>query len=119
VKRQERAGFPSSKDGSDVSKPDSIVRWNCSAARESAAGERFSMALKFTTSYLEDSLSIFRYSKLLGDKAMAQLTEEQLFLELDGESNAITVIVKHMAGNMRSRWTGFPAADGDVLHGGL
>ena len=76
------------------------------------------MALKFTTSYLEDSQAIFRFYKLLGDKAMEQLTEEQLFMDLGGESNSITIIVKHIAGNMRSRWTGFPAADDDILHGG-
>jgi uncharacterized damage-inducible protein DinB len=71
------------------------------------------MALKFTTSYLEDSLALFRYYKELTDRAMAQITDEQLFMVLDGEMNSIGVIVKHMAGNMRSRWTDFLTSDGE------
>jgi hypothetical protein len=71
------------------------------------------MALQFTTSYLEDSLSIFRYYKGLAERAMNQLTDGQLVAALDPEMNSIAIIVKHMTGNMRSRWTGFPAADGE------
>jgi hypothetical protein len=71
------------------------------------------MALKFTTSYLEDSLALFRYYKTLAEKAMAQVTDEQLVAVLDGEMNSIAVIVKHMAGNMRSRWTDFLTSDGE------
>jgi hypothetical protein len=71
------------------------------------------MALKFTTSYLEDSLSVFRYYKKLTEAAMVQVTDEQLFAVLDPEMNSIALIVKHMAGNMRSRWTDFFSADGE------
>ncbi len=71
------------------------------------------MALKYTTSYVEDSLSLFRYYKTLAEKAMAQVTDEQLFATLDDESNSIAVIVKHVAGNMRSRWTNFLTSDGE------
>jgi hypothetical protein len=71
------------------------------------------MALQFTTSYLEDSLEIFRYYKKLADRAMAQVGDEQLFSTLDHETNSIAVIVKHMAGNMRSRWTDFLTTDGE------
>jgi hypothetical protein len=71
------------------------------------------MALEFTTSYLNDSLAVFRYYKGLADRAMAQLTDEQLVTVLDEESNAIAVIVKHMAGNMRSRFTDFLTTDGE------
>src|SRR5690348_9003742 len=71
------------------------------------------MALKFTTSCLEDALSLFRYYKKLGDGAMAQLSDEQLHAVLDAEMNSIAIIVKHIAGNMRSRWRGFPEADGE------
>jgi hypothetical protein len=71
------------------------------------------MALNFTTSYLEDSLSLFRYYKKLGERAMEQVSDEQLFVALDEEANSIAVIVKHMAGNMRSRWTDFLVADGE------
>jgi len=71
------------------------------------------MALKFTTSYIEDALSLFRFSKSLAERAMAQVTDEQLLLTLDAEANSIAIIVKHMAGNMRSRWTDFLTSDGE------
>ena len=71
------------------------------------------MALEFTISYLADSLAVFRYYKTLAEKAMAQVRDEQLLVTPDSESNSIAVMVKHMAGNMRSRWTGFPEADGE------
>ncbi len=71
------------------------------------------MALRFTTSYLEDSLALFRYYKNLAERAMAQVTDEQLLAVLDDEMNSIAVIVKHMAGNMRSRWTDFLTSDGE------
>jgi uncharacterized damage-inducible protein DinB len=71
------------------------------------------MALQFTTSYLEDALSLFRYYKLLAERAMAQVRDEDLFAALDEESNSIAVVVKHMAGNMRSRWTDFLTTDGE------
>jgi hypothetical protein len=72
-----------------------------------------SMALQFTTSYLMDSLDLFRYYKNLAERAMAQVTDEQLLTVLDSEMNSIAVIVKHMAGNMRSRWTAFLTSDGE------
>jgi Protein of unknown function (DUF1572) len=71
------------------------------------------MALTFTTSYIEDSLAIFRQFKQLGERAMAQVTDDQLFALLDEEANSIAIIVKHMAGNMRSRWTDFLTTDGE------
>jgi hypothetical protein len=71
------------------------------------------MALQFTTSYLEDSLTIFRQYKKLAEGAMSQLTDEQLQVTLDPEANSIASIVKHMAGNMRSRWTDFLNSDGE------
>ena len=71
------------------------------------------MALRFTTSYLMDSLDLFRYYKNLAERAMAQVSDEQLLTVLDGEANSIAVIVKHMAGNMRSRWTDFLTTDGE------
>jgi uncharacterized damage-inducible protein DinB len=71
------------------------------------------MALKFTTNYLEDSLSLFRYYKKLGEGAIAQVSDEQLLAVLDPEMNSIAQIVKHMAGNMRSRWTNFLTSDGE------
>jgi hypothetical protein len=71
------------------------------------------MALEFTTSYIADSVGLFRYYKKLADGAMAQVSDDQLYGALDGEMNSIAVIVKHMAGNMRSRWTDFLTSDGE------
>jgi len=71
------------------------------------------MALQFTTSHIEDSIEVFRYYKRLGERAMAQATDEQLFAVLDGEANSIAIVVKHVAGNMRSRWTDFLTTDGE------
>jgi Protein of unknown function (DUF1572) len=71
------------------------------------------MPLKFTTSYVADSLSIFRYYKMLAERAMEQLSDDQLFAVLDEDMNSIAVIVKHMSGNMQSRWTDFLTSDGE------
>ena len=71
------------------------------------------MALQFTTSYVEDSRALFAQYKKLADRAMAQLSDEQLFASLDAEANSIAVIVKHLAGNMLSRWTDFLTSDGE------
>ena len=71
------------------------------------------MALKFTTSYIEDSLALFRYYKKLAERAIEQVADEQLFVALDEEANSIAIIVKHMTGNMRSRWTDFLTTDGE------
>jgi hypothetical protein len=71
------------------------------------------MAHVFTTSYLEESLVLFRQYKKLAEGAIEQVRDEQLFAALDGEMNSIAVIMKHMAGNMRSRWTDFLTSDGE------
>ena len=71
------------------------------------------MALQFSTSYLDESRETFRTLKKLAEGAMAQVTDAQLFAALDAESNSMAVIVKHMAGNMRSRWTDFLTSDGE------
>ena len=71
------------------------------------------MAHEFTTSYLKDSLSLFHAYKKMGEAAMAQVSDEQLFAVLDPEMNSIAIIVKHIAGNMRSRWTDFLSSDGE------
>jgi len=71
------------------------------------------MAHQFTTSHLKDSIDLFRYYKKLAERAMDQCSDEQLFATLDGESNSIAVVVKHMAGNMRSRFTEFLTTDGE------
>lgn len=71
------------------------------------------MTLEFTTSYLSDSLSMFRYYKNLGERALAQIADEQLFYAQDEECNSVAIIVKHIAGNIRSRWTDFLTTDGE------
>jgi Protein of unknown function (DUF1572) len=71
------------------------------------------MPHQFTTSYVKDAIDLFRYYKKLGERAMAQCPEQAWFTTLDAESNSIAIIVKHMAGNMRSRWTDFRTADGE------
>jgi hypothetical protein len=62
---------------------------------------------------LQDSIGLFRYYKKLADRAMAQCPDEALFVTLDAESNSIAIIVKHLAGNMRSRWLNFLTTDGE------
>jgi hypothetical protein len=71
------------------------------------------MPHQFTTSYIEESLAVFRQYKKMAENAMAQLSDDQLFTTLDGEMNSIAVIVKHITGNMRSRWTNFLTSDGE------
>ena len=71
------------------------------------------MAHEFTTSYIKDSLDLLRYYKKLTERAMRQVNEGQLFAILDPEMNSIAIIVKHMAGNMRSRWMDFLTTDGE------
>ena len=71
------------------------------------------MALEFTTSCLKDSVDLLHFYKKLGDRAMAQANDEALFTTIDNESNSIAIIVKHLAGNMRSRWTDFLTSDGE------
>jgi hypothetical protein len=71
------------------------------------------MALQFTTSYLDDVRPLFAHYKKMGEAAMAQVSDGDLTVTLDPEMNSLALIVKHMAGNMRSRWIGFPDADGE------
>jgi len=63
--------------------------------------------------YLDDALKAFRAYKKLAEKAIAQLQDEEFFVTLDEESNSVAVIMKHMAGNMLSRWTDFLTSDGE------
>lgn len=71
------------------------------------------MAHERTDSYLKDSVSLFRYYKKLGENAIAQCTDAGLVAELDEQSNSIATIVKHLHGNMISRWTDFLTTDGE------
>jgi hypothetical protein len=63
--------------------------------------------------YLDDAIASFRSYKKLAEKALDQLKDEEYFATLDEESNSIAVIMKHIAGNMFSRWTDFLTTDGE------
>jgi predicted secreted protein len=64
-------------------------------------------------SYLSSVIKQFEYNKSLGDKTFSQLTQEQLFWQYNKESNSIATIVKHISGNMLSRWMNFLTEDGE------
>lgn len=63
--------------------------------------------------FLSSAIKQFEYYKLLGEKTIAQLPEEKLFWQYNAESNSIGTIVKHLSGNMQSRWTDFLTTDGE------
>lgn len=64
-------------------------------------------------SYLTSCIKQFEYYKSLGEKTMDQLSFEELKKEFEDDSNSIAIIVKHLAGNMLSRWTNFLTEDGE------
>lgn len=64
-------------------------------------------------SYLPSVIKQFEYNKSLGDKTFSQLTKKQLFWQYNDESNSVATIVKHISGNMLSRWTNFLTEDGE------
>ena len=69
--------------------------------------------MPYQRSCLEACVAEFRRYKSLGEAAIAQVTDDQLTQALDAESNSIAIVVKHLAGNMRSRWTDFLTSDGE------
>ncbi|HEX2209818.1 MAG TPA: DUF1572 family protein [Longimicrobium sp.] len=69
--------------------------------------------MEFAAGYLQDVHTTAAYYKKLAEDAMAQVDDEQFFAPLGDEENSIALIVKHMAGNLRSRWTDFLTADGE------
>jgi len=71
------------------------------------------MAHQLTTSYTKDAVELFRYYKRLADNAIAQCPDDRLSAEIDPGSNSVAIIMKHVAGNMRSRWTDFLTTDGE------
>jgi hypothetical protein len=71
------------------------------------------MTTDLAAHYLDEAHRQMRGHKRLAEGAMAQLKDNELFIALDPDSNSIAVIVKHMAGNMRSRFTDFLTADGE------
>jgi hypothetical protein len=67
----------------------------------------------FRADVQQTALSVFRKQKALAEKAMAQVSDAELFTPLDRDSNSIAVIVRHLHGNMRSRWTDLLTSDGE------
>ncbi|HET7819675.1 MAG TPA: DUF1572 family protein, partial [Bacteroidia bacterium] len=63
--------------------------------------------------YLNSAKKQFEYYKNLGDKTIDQIPEEKLFWQFNQESNSIAIIIKHLNGNMLSRWTDFMTTDGE------
>ncbi|HEY1251647.1 MAG TPA: DUF1572 family protein [Thermoanaerobaculia bacterium] len=63
--------------------------------------------------YLDDARNQFRKYKKMADDALAQVSDEDFFRAPDPESNSVALVLKHIAGNMRSRWRGFPKSDGE------
>src|SRR5436190_11677407 len=71
------------------------------------------MAHERTDSYLKDATAVFKYCKKLGENAIAQCPDSGLLALLDPDANSIGTIVKHLSGNMISRWTDFLTSDGE------
>src|SRR5436305_457927 len=63
--------------------------------------------------YLDDAILQFRKMKSLAEKALAQISDEEFVNTLDGESNSLALIIKHVGGNLQSRWTDFLTSDGE------
>lgn len=66
-----------------------------------------------SNSFLSSAIKQFEYYKLLGEKTIAQISEDSLFWKYNEDSNSITIIVQHLSGNMLSRWTDFLTTDGE------
>src|SRR5262249_48194047 len=66
-----------------------------------------------TTSFVPAAIATFRKQKSMAERAMAQVPDEKLHVALDPETNSIAVIVKHLGGNLKSRWTDFLTTDGE------
>ena len=71
------------------------------------------MTEQFIENYRNDALEAFRNYKKLAERALKQVSDEEYFKALDAESNSLAVIVKHVGGNLRSRWTDFLTTDGE------
>lgn len=71
------------------------------------------MTSELAAHYLDEARRQMRGHKRLGEGALGQITDEELFRGLDPEANSVAIIVKHLAGNMRSRFTDFLTSDGE------
>jgi uncharacterized damage-inducible protein DinB len=104
-------------EGSILAHGGESQQWHCGTIANLAPQNKWRhnphMALEFTTSYVKDAVDVLRYYKRLGERAIEQVSDEALTASLDSESNCIALIVKHMSGNMRSRWRDFLTSDGE------
>lgn len=71
------------------------------------------MQTNLASHFLENVEAEFRSTKKLADRAIAQVSDEEFFQTLDPESNSIAITMKHVAGNLRSRWRDFLTSDGE------
>jgi hypothetical protein len=71
------------------------------------------MSSQIIENYLADSISSFRNYKKLADKSIEQVSDEEFFCLIDSEANSIAIIVKHISGNLHSRWSDFLTSDGE------
>src|SRR5512141_3392274 len=69
--------------------------------------------MDLATEYLADLVEQFDKGKGLADKALARVSDEEFFRQIDHESNSLAVICKHIGGNLRSRWQDFLTTDGE------
>lgn len=67
----------------------------------------------FAENYLADAVFSFKNYKRMAERALNQLSDDEFFYQLDAESNSAALIIKHIAGNLRSRWTDFLTSDGE------
>ena len=71
------------------------------------------MSESFISNYKSDALTSFRNYKMLAERAVEQVSDEEFFAAIDGEANSIAVLLKHIAGNLHSRWRDFLTTDGE------
>lgn len=71
------------------------------------------MTNQIIENYLSDAIASFHNYKKLAERAMEQISDDEFFKQIDEESNSIAIIVKHIAGNLKSRWTDFLTSDGE------
>jgi uncharacterized damage-inducible protein DinB len=71
------------------------------------------MTNQIIENYLSDAIQSFRNYKKLAERALEQVSDEEFFKQIDEESNSLAIIVKHIAGNLKSRWTHFLTSDGE------
>lgn len=71
------------------------------------------MSQKVLENYLTETIAAFRAYKKMAEKTFNQVEDDEFFIKIDEESNSVALIVKHIAGNLRSRWTDFLTTDGE------